>query len=193
MIFTIFTSCQLAARRGGEGRPKGGRANELTTTTAGDRIVWANRTAVCAADAAAAAAATRELLLVLLLLLMMMRCCPPAMTTTAKTTILRGGTHNTPKTETQAETETETETTLQTGNVWHTRFTLHTGAFCVVWCWFLYDFYQTKPIKHSIQSIYMWKSKRELLINPEATRHATADASCAVGVNVSSARQQNSI
>lgn len=133
MIFTIFTSCQLAARRGGEGRPKGGRANELTTTTAGDRIVWANRTAVCAADAAAAAAsATRELLLVLLLLLMMMRCCPPAMTTTAKTTILRGGTHNTPKTETQAETETETETTLQTGNVWHTRFTLHTGAFCVV-------------------------------------------------------------
>lgn len=43
-----------------------------------------------------------------------------------------GGTHNTPKTETQAETETETETTLQTGNVWHTRFTLHTGAFCVV-------------------------------------------------------------
>lgn len=92
MIFTIFTSCQLAARRGGEGRPKGGRANELTTTTAGDRIVWANRTAVCAADAAAAAAAaTRELLLVLLLLLMMMRCCPPAMTTTAKTTILRGG------------------------------------------------------------------------------------------------------
>lgn len=91
MIFTIFTSCQLAARRGGEGRPKGGRANELTTTTAGDRIVWANRTAVCAADAAAAAAAaTRELLLVLLLLLMMMRCCPPAMTTTAKTTILRG-------------------------------------------------------------------------------------------------------
>lgn len=37
---------------------------------------------------------------------------------------IKRGTHNTPK--------TETETTLQTGNVWHTRFTLHTGAFCVV-------------------------------------------------------------
>lgn len=116
---------------------------------------------------------------------------PPSYDNNGKNNDTKGGTHNTPKT--QAETETETETTLQTGNVWHTRFTLHTGAFCVVWCWFLYDFYQTKPIKHSIQSIYMWKSKRELLINPEAMRHATADASCAVGVNVSSARQQNSI
>lgn len=67
-------------------------------------------------------------------------------------------------------TRTTATTTTTTGNVWNTRATLHTGAICVVWCWFLYDFYQTKPIKHSIQSIYMWKSKRELLINPEATR-----------------------
>lgn len=28
MFFTIFTSCQLAARRGVEGRPKGGRSGE---------------------------------------------------------------------------------------------------------------------------------------------------------------------
>lgn len=125
MFFTIFTSCQLEPRDAVEradrrlSRRAVGRANEVTTTTAGDRIVWANRTRT-----AAAAAATRELLLLLLLLMMMMMsCCPPAMTTTTTTTM---------REETQHDNDDEDGDNDADGQ--RVAYTVYTTHGCVLCC-----------------------------------------------------------
>lgn len=132
MFFTIFTSCQLEPRDAVEradrrlSRRAVGRANEVTTTTAGDRIVWANRTRT----RTAAAAATRELRLLLLLpllllMMMMMSCCPPAKTTTTTTTM---------REETQHDNDNDNDDDDDDADGQRVAYTVYTTHGCVLCC-----------------------------------------------------------